>query len=126
MSHPTGHKIHKILPERTVLVGEERAWGLFSVSLGTECLVKTGPQNTGMIMCATTLFLFQPPVPVEVFVDRKRRCLKDLSITTVIYRRLKYKHGTLQNITDKGKPKYCNNNLPQCHFFHQKSHMACG
>jgi len=57
MSHPTGHKIHTILSERTVIVGQELAWSLFSVSLGIECLAKTGPQNTGINMCATTLFL---------------------------------------------------------------------
>jgi len=46
-------------------------------------------------MYATTLFLFQPPVLVEVFVDRERDCLKDLSITKVIHRRIKQNYGTL-------------------------------
>jgi hypothetical protein len=54
-------------------------------------------------MYATTLFLFQPPVPVEVFVDRKRGCLKDLSITKIIYRRIKYKYGTLTEYYRQGK-----------------------
>lgn len=40
MSHPTGHKIHTILTEGTVIEGDEPAWSLFSISSGTECLVK--------------------------------------------------------------------------------------
>jgi hypothetical protein len=71
MSHLTGHKIRTVLSARTVIQGEEPAWSLFSISSGTECLLKTVPQNTGIIMSATTLFLFQPPFPLEVFVDRK-------------------------------------------------------
>ena len=71
MSHLTGHKIHRVLSARTVIVGEEPAFSLFSISSGTECLLKTVPQNTGIIMSATTLFLFQPPFPIEVFLDRK-------------------------------------------------------
>jgi hypothetical protein len=33
-------KIHTVLSARTVVVGEEPAWSLFSISSGTECLVK--------------------------------------------------------------------------------------
>jgi len=45
-------------------------------------------------MYETTLFLFQPPVSVEVFVDREKGFLKDLSVTKITYRRIKYKYGT--------------------------------
>jgi hypothetical protein len=40
MSHLTGHKIHTFLSARTVIVGEEPAWSLFSISSGIECRVK--------------------------------------------------------------------------------------